>query len=389
MIYLIILYIFRPFIKKLTNDTQENSANVNSYLVETISGFETIKGLNIEKNVISKMKNKYIKALNSVLYFDKLSNLELFLKDIFSSLGIVLIYYLGIKEVMNNNLSIGNVITFNSLLIYFLDPIRNIIDLNKDYHYAVNSLKRVNNLLEIDSEKLKLDYKPLKGNIEFKNVVFSYNNRDNVLKNVSLDIKEGEKVLVLGNSGSGKSTILKLLYRYYEPKRNSIFINGNEILDYDISIIRNNICYISQNEMLFTDTIKNNIKLNRNIDDEYLFKISKMTYVDDIIKNTFLGYDTMLEENGVNISGGQRQRIILARALMKKSNILLIDEGLNEIDIDLERKILKNIFKYFKEKTIIIVSHRVDNLDLYDKVIKINDGEIIDIIKRNRGEYIE
>lgn len=389
MIYIVILYTFRPFIKRMTNDTQENSANVNSYLVETISGFETIKGLNIESNVISKMKNKYIKALNSVLYFDKLSNLELFLKDLFSNLGIVLIYYFGIKEVMNNNLSIGNVITFNSLLIYFLDPIRNIIDLNKDYHYVVNSLKRVNNLLEIDSEKLKLDYKPLKGNIEFKNVVFSYNNRDNVLKSVSLDIKDGEKVLVLGNSGSGKSTILKLLYRYYEPKRNSIFINGNEILDFDISIIRNNICYISQNEMLFTDTIKNNIILNRNIDDEYLFKISKMTYVDDIIKNKFLGYDTMLEENGVNISGGQRQRIILARALMKKSNILLIDEGLNEIDINLERKILKNIFKYFKEKTIIIVSHRVDNLDLYDKVIKLNNGEIIEIIKRNRGEYIE
>ena len=209
------------------------------------------------------------------------------------------------------------------------------------------------------------------------------------MKNVSLDIKEGEKVLVLGNSGSGKSTLLKLLYRYYEPKRNSIFINGNDLLDYEISCIRNNICYISQNEMLFTDTIKNNIKLNRNIDDEYLFKISKMTHVDDIIKNTFLGYDTMLEENGVNISGGQRQRIILARALMKKSNILLIDEGLNEIDIDLERKILKNIFKYFKDKTIIIVSHRVDNLDLYDKVIKIKNVEIIDIIKRNRGEYIE
>lgn len=389
MIYIVILYAFRPFIKNLTNDTQENTANVNSYLVETISGFETIKGLNIENNVISKMKNKYINALNSVLYFDKLSNLELFLKDLFSSIGIVLIYYYGIKEVMNNNLSIGSVITFNSLLIYFLDPIRNIIDLNKDYYYALNSLKRVNNLLEIDSEKLKIDYKPIKGNIEFKNVIFSYNDRDSVLKNVSLNIKEGEKVLVLGNSGSGKSTLLKLLYRYYEPKRNSIFINGNDLLDYEISCIRNNICYISQNETLFTDTIKNNIKLNINIDDEYLFKISKLTYVDDIIKNTFLGYDTMLEENGVNISGGQRQRIVLARALMKKSNILLIDEGLNEIDIDLERKILKNIFKYFKEKTIIIISHRVDNLDLYDKVIKIKNGEIIDIIKRNRGEYIE
>ena len=389
IIYIVILYIFRPIIKKLTNDTQENSASVNSYLVETISGFETIKGLNIEHNVISKMKSKYIEALNSVLYFDKISNLELFLKDLFSSIGLILIYYYGTKEVMNNSLTIGNLITFNSLLIYFLDPIRNIIDLNKDYHYAINSLKRVNNLLEIDSENLKIDYTPIKGNIEFKNVIFSYNDKDSVLNKISFDVKEGEKVLFLGNSGSGKSTILKLLYRYYEPKRNNIFINSNDLLDYDISLIRNNICYISQNEMLFTDTIKNNIVLNREVDDEYFFKISKMTYVNEIIKNTFLGYDTMLEENGVNISGGQRQRIILARALMKKSNILLIDEGLNEIDINLERKILKNIFKYFKDKTIIIVSHRVDNLDLYDKVIKLKNGEIIDISKRNRGEYIE
>ena len=136
-------------------------------------------------------------------------------------------------------------------------------------------------------------------------------------------------------------------------------------------------------QWLKTDIIKNFSLF------ELFVKISKLTYVDDIIKNTFLGYDTMLEENGVNISGGQRQRIILARALMKKSNILLIDEGLNEIDINLERKILKNIFKYFKDKTIIIVSHRVDNLDLYDKVIKLKNGEIIDISKRNRGEYIE
>ena len=151
--------------------------------------------------------------------------------------------------------------------------------------------------------------------------------------------------------------------------------NNNDINDYSLRDIRSEITYISQNEMLFTDSIKDNIILNRNIKTEEFLNVCKTFCVDKIIENNILGYDMLLEENGINISGGERQRIILARSMLKKSKIVFIDEGLNQIDINLERKILKNI-------TFVIVSHRLDNMDLYDKVIKIENGQVIDILKR-------
>ena len=140
-----------------------------------------------------------------------------------------------------------------------------------------------------------------------------------------------------------------------------------------MSDIRSKITYISQNEVLFTSSIKDNIVMNRDITEEELLKVCKLTYANEIVKNNILGYDYVLEENGVNLSGGQRQRIILARALLKDSNIVMIDEGLNEIDIKLERKILKNIFNEYKDKTFIIISHRRDNMDLYNRLIEFSD----------------
>ena len=200
-----------------------------------------------------------------------------------------------------------------------------------------------------------------------------------ILKNLSFTISPGKKVALVGYSGSGKSTILKLLYRYYEINRESIFINNIDINDYTLKDIRDNISYISQNEVLYTDTIKNNIILDREINDIEYLNICKLTYVNDVIKNSNEGHNLLLEENGINLSGGQRQRIILARALLKTSSIVLIDEGLNEIDIKLERQILNNIFNYYKDRTFIIISHRLNNSDLFNNIIKLES--------RNTNEF--
>lgn len=388
--YLVIYYFFRPLVKKYTNVIQENNAQINSKMTEYISGFETIKNLNMESITTEQMEKLYVSSLNDVFNYDNYCNLELFLKDITTLMGTLLISYAGYKGIIDGTLSIGSVITFLSLTSYFIDPLKNLIDLTKESYYAINAIKRVNNLFDIEEEKL--EYKTnleIEGKIKISNLIFSYNNCNNVLTNVNIDIEKGNKVLILGKSGSGKSTILKLLYKYHKIKRGIIMIDEIDINDYSKEDIRSKIVYISQDETLFTDTIKNNIILNRNIEHKKFLEICNLTYVDEIVKDLFLDYNTKLEENGLNISGGQKQRIILARALLKESDIILIDEGLNAIDINLERKILKNIFEKYKDTTIIIVSHRLENMDLYDKVIKLENGKIANMISKPEGDIYD
>ena len=237
-------------------------------------------------------------------------------------------------------------------------------------------------MFEVTNEKFNNnDYHKIKGRIRIKNLTFSYDTKT-VLNNMSLLIKQKSKVLITGKSGSGKTTLFKLLYKYYYPKDKEIFIDNKDINSLSLETIRKNITYVSQNENLFTDTIKNNITLYRDISEEKFKQVCKITELDEFINNMYLGYETKIEENGLNLSGGQKQRIILARALLKEGNIILIDESLSEVDINLERKILKNIFKYYKEKTILVISHRLDNLDLYDRLIRIENNILIeDVIK--------
>ena len=376
LIYIIIFYIFKPILKKYTNINQENNAIINSNMIEMINGFATIKNLNMERLMNDKINSIYAHALNYNLNYEKINNLELFIKDLTTYISILIIEFIGFKLVLSNTITIGSLITFTTLISYFIEPIRNIIDLNTEYYYALNSLKRANNLFDIESTDLisKTEYN-IQGNIKFNNLSYSYNDYQNILNNINITINKGEKVLLLGSSGSGKSTLIKILSKYYKPKRNMVYLDNIDINDIAITNLKDNIITISQEEIIFTDTIKNNIILNRNINDNEFMKICKLTYVEDITKEMFLGMDTKLEENGQNISGGQRQRIILARALLKPANIILIDEGLNAIDINLERKILKNIFTEYKDKTFIIVSHRTENMDLYDKIIKIKKGK--------------
>jgi len=384
IIYIVIFLIFRKSIKDMTNIIQEDNSKINSLLVESISSYETIKGLNIEKIFQKKINNLYLNSINNNLNFNKLINTQELFLDLFEGIILLFVIYLGSTYIMDKSLTIGSLITFNSLVYYFISPIRNSLDFYKEFFYVNNSIKRINNILNYKYQKL--DNKTnleVNGNITIKNLEFSYNNKSNIINNITLNIKDKDKVLILGPSGSGKSTLLKLLYKYYNVKRDKIYLNNYDINDYSLQDIRENITYISQNEVLYNDTIRNNIILDRNITDEEFLKVCNMVYVCDIVKDNLLSYNYVLEESGANLSGGQRQRIVLARSLLKKSKIILIDEGLNEIDINLERKILKNIFSYYKDKTIIIVSHRLDNIDLYDKVINVENGEVKDVLKRN------
>lgn len=384
MLYLIVFIIFKSITKKMIAINQENNAKLNSLMIESISGFETIKGLNLEREFSYKVENEYMKMLDGVVYLNRISNMEMFVKDLAEGIGLVLITYVGCNLIGLGELTIGGLITFNSLIIYFLNPIRNIIETSRDYFFVSSSIRRANDLLEVECEKLE-DVKnklEVKGDITFINLNYSFNNKEYILKDINLKFKSGKKILILGKSGSGKSTLLKILYKYHNINRNKVLIGDYDLCDYSLASIRSEIGYISQNEVVFTDTIRNNIILDRNIKYKDFLEVCKLTCVNEIVVDRLLGYDTLLEENAINISGGQRQRIILARMLLKKFKILLIDEGLNQIDINMERRILKNIFNRYQDKTIIIVSHRMDNMDLYDSVIKMQDGEIKEIMEK-------
>ena len=371
IVYILIILIFNPIIKRINIKNQMNNELVNNDIIESTKSFETIKNLNIQDNIILKFEKDYNKLIATSYYGEKINNILLLLKSLLGDLGLLLLNFICFRFIMKNNLTMGNYITITLLFNYILSPIDNFISLLNEYHFVKNSIRRVNDLLDADKEIIADNKLELNGNIEVRNLSFTFNNKYYPLNNVNLSIKNRERVLILGESGIGKSTLLRLIYKYYDVSRGQMFINGYDINDYTLADIRRNITYISQNEMLYTDSIRNNIILDRNISENDFLNVCKMTYVDEIIKDNILGYDYITEENGSNLSGGQRQRIILARGLLKNSKIIMIDEGLSQIDIKLERIILENLFWTYQDKTFIMVSHRENNTDLYDRVIRL------------------
>ena len=242
---------------------------------------------------------------------------------------------------------------------------------------AFSSLQRIGDLYEIDSDNFEGNKEIIDGDVILNNLTFSYDGINNILTNIKVKIKKGEKILLTGKSGSGKSTLVKLLLKYYSIDNNMIMLNNKDINDYNLRTIRDNICYVSQQEIIFTDSIYNNIVLNRKIDSTNLKEICDITYINEMISQKKIDLNFLLEENGSNLSGGERQRIMIARALVKKANIYIFDESMNQMNIDLERNIIKKIFNKLQDKTIIIISHRLTNKDLYDKIISLENKKIV------------
>ena len=379
VLYFIIIVIFRRIFDDYIKKIQVKKGEATSLMVESISGFETVKGMHIESNIKNKFEKKYVKYLKDIFNFQNLYILQNLFKEIIDNIGFIIITLVGCILVINGNMNIGRLLTFTTLLVYFLEPIKNIINLDTMIKESKNALKRILDITSYEEKQNGLvgDFK--NGDIEFKNLDFSFNDRDYILENLNLKIKKGSKVMVVGKSGSGKSTLFKILMRFYNIKNNKVFINDIDLNNYNINILNNNILYLGQNEILFNDTLYNNLVFD-NSNSSKILDVSRMCYVDKIIDSN-LGYNMLIEENGFNLSGGEKQRIILARALLKKFNILIIDEGLSQVDVNMERKILKNIFDKFKDKTIIFISHRLDNLDLFDNLVKIKKGVIENVYR--------
>lgn len=382
ILYLILIIIFNPMLNEKVVDSYHQSSKINSFMIESISAVDTIKNNMLEEKIKDDFDIKYSKLLHTTYKLNNIYYIQDFLKELIYFIGIVLILFIGSKLVIENKLSLAQLITYNSLTVYYLEPIKNIFNIDITIKKVRQSINRASELLEIKRENLSLDHKYsnylIKGDIKVNNLSYSYNGQKKLLNNISIDIKRGNKVLIYGKSGEGKSTLAKILMGYLKVKNDSIYIDNKDINDYNILQLRNNICYVSQNEFLFSDSIYNNITMNKNVDYNLFLDICKMTMVDQIVKKNLLLYDTLLEENGFNVSGGERQRILLARAMLKDSSIYILDESLSQVDIKKERVILKNIFNKLKDKTVIVISHRFNNQDLFDLKIDITERKAYD-----------
>ena len=384
ILYGIIVVCFHKWYEKLNRKQMEDNAQLTSYMVESLNGIQTVKAYNAERKANRETEIKFVRLLRSIFDLTWVSNLQYSLKTFVELVGGVVILWVGGVSVINGEMTIGSLITFNSLLAYFLDPVKNLINLQPQMQTAVVAADRLGEILELNAEKTEAEYRKLApanlaGDIEIKNLNFRYGTRKLVLEGINLKIEKGQKIAFVGESGSGKTTLSKLLLHLYAPETGDILINENNIEDIQLEILRERIAYIPQETFLFSGSIFENLTLGRNeatMDD--IIEASKMAQAHEFINELPLRYETRLEENGTNLSGGQRQRLAIARAMLKKPDILILDEATSNLDTITERALDKTIHEFAKDMTTIFIAHRLSTIKNCDRIYVMDKGRIVE-----------
>lgn len=371
LLLVLLSIIVNPIINRKINDNIDLETEFNSNVSETIDSLESIKNLNLVSKKYSNLEDTYTMYESNTFEFSKFINILETINSSIYNIGLFIITSYSIYLITQNKLTLIELITFNSLLNYQIDPIKEILSLLPKYYHIKLSYNKISEFLNITKEETKKETPFQNGNIVFNNISYSYNNYEDVIKNLSLSIKENTHYLVKGSSGTGKSTLFKMLNHNINDYQGNITIKDINIKDYSLTTLRQNILYVSQKEKIFSDTIYNNITLNKKIPITKLNTVLKITKVDEIINKKTLRLDTYLYDSGSNLSGGERQRIILARSILYNPKILILDESLSEIDKTTELEILSNIDKYLVNTTIIYISH--SNTNYFNNIINLEN----------------
>lgn len=400
-IYVLLVWSFhRPF-ERINRKLMEENASLTSFIVESVSGIETVKAYNAERKVHFVTEKRFVKYLRSVLKDGFLKNLQTSLKTFVQLVGGVVIIWVGANQVLEGNMSVGQLLAYNALLAYFLEPIQNLINLQDEIQTAVVAADRLGEILDLEIEKTgdeerKIRPASLRGNIEYKNVSFRYGSQPLVLRDINLTIRPGQKIALVGESGSGKTTLVKLLMNFYPCEKGSILIDGNNLKDLSIQVLRDRIAYVSQNTFFFSGTIRENLTLglSETVNLEKIIEAAKITRSHDFINQFHLRYDTLLEENGANLSGGQRQRLAITRAILKKPDILILDEATSNLDSTTEKAISETIHEFCSGITTIIIAHRLSTIMRCDTICVMDKGEIVETgsheqLMKKKGKYYE
>ena len=371
-------------IRKVTTEAQEKSGFLTTYLIEIFKNHKLIKIFQREKYENNRA-DKYIDALKEKekkigIVFVRSTPIMETLTGIMIA---ILIFYSG-KLILNNEIGISNFFSFLAAMMLAYQPVRSLATLNLAVNQGISAAKRI--LPIIDNKKHIVDNKnssPLKlskGNVKFLNVSFKYNNKEgHVLNSINLNIEGGRMTSLVGHSGAGKSTILNLIPRFYDRISGDILIDGSSIYTATISSLRKNISLVSQDTTLFDDTIKNNIAYaSPGAEDKDIIEAAKLSFSEDFINKLPNKYNTLIGENGVRLSGGEKQRLSIARAMLKKSSIVLLDEATSSLDAETENKIQEAINYLTKNRTTLVIAHRLSTILNSDKIYVIDNGKVID-----------
>lgn len=395
---IMVMFMLRQEMQKRFIKKQKAFEMMNDFTQESISGLSIIRAYVRESFERLRFKKSTENYFDNAYNYAKVQKKYFIYDYALISLAYVFIIAYGAYIVVFSGFNPGELVAFLALYGTMLWPLNAIVEFVQTFTQANGSSKRLAKFLDTEVEIkdgndiLNLD--EIGGSIKFNNLSFKYPDDDKyVLKNISFEIKDGEKVGILGKTGSGKSTIVELLLRLYNVDDDKIIIGGHDVLNLPIKFVRDNIGYVPQDNFLFSDTIKNNIAFyNNNIDDEKIILASKQSAIYQNIMNFTNKFDTVIGERGVMISGGQKQRISISRAIIKDPKILILDDSVSAVDVETEKEILDTLSKIRENKTTILIAHRISTIKNMDKIIFIDGGKVIDIgthndlIKKNK-EY--
>lgn len=376
----------------------DQTAEINTIAQEDIAGIKLVKAFSREKYEI----NKFLK-MNKV-YYDLNMEQAKIIGDYFppieflTNIALVIMIVLGGFLVMDGEVSIGILVAFNGYIWNLIWPMRMLGELTDLLSRTVSSANKIFAIMDKDpsiktKENFK-DVKNIKGNIKFEGLNFRYDDKL-VLKNINLDIEAGSTVAIMGATGAGKSSLINLIGRYYDTCKGSIKIDGIDIKEYNLEFLRKNMAIVPQETFLFSETILNNIKFsNENASFEEIKEASKLACANEFIEGLELGYNTEIGERGIGLSGGQKQRIAIARSLVRKAKILILDDSTSALDMETEHELLKNLSNRKQESTTFIIAHRISAVKNADLIIYLEDGQIKesgthDELLKKKGRYYD
>ena len=377
-----IIIILKKYVEKSFKKSQKYFTSLSEYVQESTDAIRTTKAYSGETNQLKKFikKNNLLKRGNIAvdIYSTLLSNTVMICFGF--CYGITIIY--GSKLVLNNEITIGDFVAFTGYIDLFLTPLFWVPGIISKFQRAAIAYHRLEKVFNFEKENLKLEgisgQERIHGNISIKNLTFNYpGNLDCILDDISIEVKEGETLGIIGTIGSGKTTLMNLLLRLYPVPNGKIFINNQDINDIELANLRNSISYITQDNFLFSTTIKDNISLFReNFDDSQIEESTEKSMISGEIEKMKNGIYTIIGERGIDLSGGQKQRVVISRAFLNKSNIVIFDDTFSALDNKTEKLLLENIKELVKNKTCIIISNRISDIKDANNIIVLDGGKI-------------